>query len=64
MYIVNVQVSGGKFTLNLDIDEVYTLTTLSLGNKGSYGDPPAPKDFPLPYTEDFQSKSTEKGSTS
>ena len=40
----------------MDINEVYTLTTLTVGSKGSYGNPPPAGDFPVPYTDDFQSE--------
>ena len=50
------QVVGGVITLNLGIDEVYTITTLKSGVKGAYPDPPPQKPFPLPYTDDFECK--------
>ncbi|KAJ8298792.1 hypothetical protein KUTeg_022852, partial [Tegillarca granosa] len=49
-----VQVVNGQITLSLGLDEVYTLTTLTIGQKGSYPLPPPQKPFPLPYTEDFE----------
>lgn len=49
-----VQVVNGQITLSLGLDEVYTLTTLTVGQKGSYPLPPPQKPFPLPYTEDFE----------
>ena len=50
------QVVNGRFTVEMDINEVYTLTTLTVGSKGSYGNPPPAGDFPVPYTDDFQSE--------
>ncbi|XP_060551799.1 galactocerebrosidase-like isoform X2 [Ruditapes philippinarum] len=49
-----VKVIDGEFTLDLDIDDVITLTTLNTGNKGSHPSPPPVKDFPLPYMENFE----------
>uniref|UniRef100_A0A8K9UWC2 Galactocerebrosidase n=1 Tax=Oncorhynchus mykiss TaxID=8022 RepID=A0A8K9UWC2_ONCMY len=43
----------GSFTLSLDVDEVYTLTTISTGQKGTYPDPPASGPFPKVYFDDF-----------
>ncbi len=42
--------------MDLDINEVYTLTTLTSGNMGHYDAPPPVTPFPVPYSEDFQSK--------
>jgi hypothetical protein len=30
------------------------LTTLAVGQKGKYADPPPNKPFPVPYKEDFE----------
>jgi len=49
-----VRVRYGFFSLNLYPDELYTLTTLTVGNHGSYNPPPASKPFPLPYHDDFE----------
>ncbi|XP_010740815.1 galactocerebrosidase isoform X2 [Larimichthys crocea] len=43
----------GSFTLNLAEDEVYTLTTVTTGCKGSYADPPASAPFPKVYKDNF-----------
>ncbi|XP_006785921.1 galactocerebrosidase isoform X2 [Neolamprologus brichardi] len=43
----------GSFTLNLAEDEVYTLTTVITGSKGSYPDPPPSARFPKVYKDDF-----------
>ncbi|XP_071482497.1 galactocerebrosidase-like isoform X1 [Diadema antillarum] len=48
-----IQVVGGQFQLNLEPDEIYTLTTSPLGKKGSYDAPPPPAPFPVPYYDDF-----------
>lgn len=45
--------SNGSFTLDLDVDEVYTLTTRTTGLKGSYPDPPPSSPFPKAYKDDF-----------
>ncbi|XP_029349654.1 galactocerebrosidase isoform X2 [Echeneis naucrates] len=46
-------VMNGSFTLNLAEDEVYTLTTITTGQKGSYPDPPPSACFPKVYKDDF-----------
>nr|XP_043902999.1 galactocerebrosidase isoform X1 [Solea senegalensis] len=43
----------GSFTLNLAEDEVYTLTTVTTGQRGSYPEPPASARFPKVYKDDF-----------
>ncbi|XP_075388486.1 galactocerebrosidase isoform X2 [Tenrec ecaudatus] len=45
--------TNGTFTLELKEDELFTLTTLTTGQKGSY--PPSPKSQPFPpsYKDDF-----------
>ncbi|CAG5133964.1 unnamed protein product [Candidula unifasciata] len=50
-----VQVVNGSVQLSLGLDQIYTLTTLSGGVKGSYPPPPDSKPFPLPYSDDFES---------
>lgn len=44
---------SGSFTVELQEDELFTITTLTTGSKGSY--PPSPKSQPFPaiYTDDF-----------
>ncbi|BFZ07700.1 hypothetical protein BsWGS_10738 [Bradybaena similaris] len=49
-----VKVVNGVVQLSLDLDQIYTLTTLSSGLKGSYPKPPPSSLFPLPYKDDFE----------
>ncbi|XP_066484268.1 galactocerebrosidase [Tiliqua scincoides] len=46
-------VTEGVLTVNLGLDEVYTLTTLTSGSKTPYPDPPPSRSFPSNYTDDF-----------
>uniref|UniRef100_A0A8C6WWP6 Galactocerebrosidase n=1 Tax=Neogobius melanostomus TaxID=47308 RepID=A0A8C6WWP6_9GOBI len=43
-------------TLNLQEDEVYTITTVTTGLKGSYPNPPPSAPFPKVYKDDFDNK--------
>ncbi|XP_028011640.2 galactocerebrosidase isoform X1 [Eptesicus fuscus] len=45
--------SSGSFTVELQEDELFTLTTLTTGSKGSYPPPPKSQPFPPIYTDDF-----------
>jgi galactosylceramidase len=55
--VISFQVdSSGGFTLSLGVDQVWTLTTMNVGVKGSYPTPPDSKPFPLSYEETYQSK--------
>ncbi|XP_067656744.1 galactocerebrosidase-like isoform X2 [Haliotis asinina] len=50
-----LSIVNGKASLKVNPDEIYTLTTLEVGQKGSFDTPPPPsKPFPLPYTENFE----------
>uniref|UniRef100_A0A4W4G808 Galactocerebrosidase n=1 Tax=Electrophorus electricus TaxID=8005 RepID=A0A4W4G808_ELEEL len=51
--ITPIKVSNGYFTLQLDVDEVYTITTVTSGHKGLYPDPPEAAPFPKKYFDDF-----------
>ncbi|KAJ8270022.1 hypothetical protein GJAV_G00109440 [Gymnothorax javanicus] len=48
-----VKISDGTFTLSLEPDEVYTLTTITTGQRGSHPAPPASAPFPKKYKDDF-----------
>lgn len=53
-YEGKVEVTDSRVALDLDIDSVYTLTTVKTGQKGDFGQVPSSKPFPLPYFDDFQ----------
>ncbi|XP_051795591.1 galactocerebrosidase isoform X2 [Acanthochromis polyacanthus] len=48
-----LKVLNGSFTLSLAEDEVYTLTTIITGHKGSYPEPPPSAPFPKVYKDNF-----------
>ncbi|XP_060736458.1 galactocerebrosidase [Tachysurus vachellii] len=48
-----INVSNGTFSLDLEVDEIYTLTTITTGSKGSYQEPPSSAPFPKIYSDDF-----------
>ncbi|XP_002122521.2 galactocerebrosidase [Ciona intestinalis] len=43
----------GQVSIHLPIDSVITLSTITTAMKGSYPTPPAPAEFPLPYSDSF-----------
>ena len=50
------QVNKGTFSLNLGLDQIYTLTTITeRGSKGTHPTPPISKPFPLPYSDTYES---------
>lgn len=48
-----IKVLNGSFNLTLGLDEVYTITTITTGLKGTYPDPPDSEPFPMKYFDDF-----------
>uniref|UniRef100_A0A8C3QGL8 Galactocerebrosidase n=1 Tax=Cyanoderma ruficeps TaxID=181631 RepID=A0A8C3QGL8_9PASS len=48
-----VNVWKGRFSLDLNVDEVYTLTTLKTGQKCACPEPPPHQPFPSNYKDDF-----------
>ncbi|XP_074091686.1 galactocerebrosidase isoform X2 [Macrotis lagotis] len=48
-----VKITNGIVTLKLGIDEVYSLTTITTGQKGSHPIPPKSQPFPSSYKDDF-----------
>ncbi|KAK6179704.1 hypothetical protein SNE40_012007 [Patella caerulea] len=49
-----VMVQNGSISLTIKQNEVWTLTTVTTGNKGSYPNIPDSGPFPIPYAEDFE----------
>ncbi|XP_007255486.2 galactocerebrosidase [Astyanax mexicanus] len=49
----SIKIQNGYFNLTLDVDEVYTITSVSGGQKGLYPDPPISAPFPRKYFDDF-----------
>ncbi|MBP1531153.1 MAG: hypothetical protein ILA39_03365 [Bacteroidaceae bacterium] len=45
---------GGKFSITLKPDAVYSFSTTTGQQKGSFVDIPASKPFPIPYKDDFE----------
>lgn len=54
MQLAPVKVVNGVFSLEIDEDSIYTLTTIATGNKGSYPVPPVPTLFPAAHTDNFE----------
>lgn len=48
-----LNVDSGTVDLDLELDALYTITTTTGQQKGSFGEPPQRKPFPLPYAENF-----------
>ncbi len=51
----DVQLKGDSFSLTVEPDSVYSLTTTVGQQKGNSASPPS-MEFPLPYTDDFESR--------
>jgi galactosylceramidase len=50
-----IRPTNGGFTVALEGNSVYTLSTTTGQKKGAHPVPPPAADFPLPYKEDFES---------
>jgi galactosylceramidase len=50
--IAEIKPTGGEFSLRLDPDAIYSLTTTGGQQKGGFAAPPD-AGFPLPYADDF-----------
>eukprot|EP00062_Callorhinchus_milii_P018119 gi/632971232/ref/XP_007902070.1/ PREDICTED: galactocerebrosidase isoform X2 [Callorhinchus milii] len=48
-----IKVVKGSFTVSLDLDEVYTFTTITTGTRGSFPYVPLSQPFPKVYKDDF-----------
>ncbi len=51
-HVADLTPTNGKFSLVLDLDSVYSLTTTTGQGKGTATPPPA-RPFPFPYTDNF-----------
>ncbi|HZU85210.1 MAG TPA: family 16 glycoside hydrolase, partial [Polyangiaceae bacterium] len=49
----DVQVSGGSFTITLEPNAIYSITTTTGQTKGAAPPPPAAAAFPFPYYENY-----------
>ena len=45
--------------LPLGVDEIYTLTTMTTGQRGDHGEPPVAAPFPIDYFSYYESKNLE-----
>ena len=52
-----LQVNEGEFTVYLPVDTVMTITTLTGQEKGSFPNVPPSAQFPVPYSDTFDSMS-------
>uniref|UniRef100_F6ZPN8 Galactocerebrosidase n=1 Tax=Monodelphis domestica TaxID=13616 RepID=F6ZPN8_MONDO len=48
-----LKITNGTVTLQLGLDEVYTLTTITTGQKGSHPTPPESRPFPSNFEDNF-----------
>ncbi|MGN6625872.1 MAG: galactosylceramidase, partial [Tepidisphaeraceae bacterium] len=46
---------GGRWSITLEPDAIYSVSTTTGQQKGSFDDVPADKPFPMPYADDFES---------
>lgn len=57
-----VAVKDGMFSLDVQVGDMYTVTTMTQGKKGSFGKiPESFRAFPLPYEDDFQDTPDSQG---
>ncbi|XP_056666561.1 galactocerebrosidase isoform X2 [Monodelphis domestica] len=48
-----VKITDGTISLQLGLDELYTLTTITTGHKGWHPTPPESQPFPIKFKDDF-----------
>jgi len=48
------KLGAGRFTITLDPNSIYSISTTTGQQKGSFADIPAPKPFPFPYYDNFE----------
>ena len=54
-HIDNITVVNGQFSLTVNPDELYSITTLGSPNKADISTPPASTPFPSSYADNFDS---------
>jgi len=54
VYLGAYRLINNKLTLQLGIDEIWTVTTLQRGTKGNTSNIPPAANFPLPYKDSFE----------
>ncbi|XP_032883596.1 galactocerebrosidase isoform X2 [Amblyraja radiata] len=52
----DIKVVNGAFTMPVGVDEIWTLTTISTGKRGTVPQPPPSRSFPKDYKDDFNVK--------
>ncbi|XP_072130612.1 galactocerebrosidase isoform X1 [Mobula birostris] len=52
----DIKLVNGSFSMPLEVDEIWTMTTISTGRHGSFAEPPPSSAFPKDYTDDFNIK--------
>jgi galactosylceramidase len=55
-----IKPANGEFTVTLEPDSIYSLSTTTGQQKGSFNNIPASKPFPFPYSENFDQYSSPK----
>ncbi|MBR5394412.1 MAG: galactosylceramidase [Bacteroidaceae bacterium] len=53
-FVQQPDLKGGLFTITLEPNAVYSISTTTGQQHGAYADIPASKPFPIPYSDDFE----------
>jgi galactosylceramidase len=54
-----ISLVNGQFTVTINVDELWSFSSLSGQKKGQHPAPPAPSDFPVPYADSFDTYAPE-----
>lgn len=52
----DIKVVNGAFSMPVGVDEIWTMTTISTGKRGTVPQPPPSRSFPKDYKDDFNVK--------
>ncbi|XP_069772273.1 galactocerebrosidase-like isoform X1 [Narcine bancroftii] len=52
----DIKLANGSFSMPLEVDEIWTLTTISTGKHGNFPEPPSSNSFPKDYRDNFNVK--------